>query len=581
MLQLYWEGDNGRGVAIHVNKKAAAVILSSRTYNNSCDLQFKMAAPTVNHGAPTVSFSASRPGEGKSPLRAQYFTRKRSSQISTHDLPMEKNAIGLLSPTGIFFSSVKLTVPLAYVYIVLILWRELCFSFPETMLNGQFVTAYFSLGVWTARTMRSSSLVVEVWAVIEGMFYVILFLHRKWLNSLDTLELSLLSAPMLETRERSELWDLMMDSMDLEDKECSKFISGWFFGESLEKLTRYDIMDYLTWSLFEGRSMEHLTQEEMQQLRGFVTDLEYRVSMELYGVEEEDDGSGGGDKKMSDGNIGLSLDSDGSLLQQVKSDDVIDEKEELHHSHSLPVKQNHIQNYGTRLRGFSDGSIRLKRNDKKARPRDIFQFQDGRDSSHHSYFSNLYESYKVWCEQYREMNFHPVQGIRDYVAGKRQSLIHAEQAAVATASESLSNIQRRTSKEIGHLYENAYFTLIEKDGVIDKQLTALSHATQSQIGNAWNSIWKMKERLHTASDISERRKALQQQLKSYRQTLAQMRRMATAVPSRQMADLMRKITQCYEALEGVERSAMDAFIQVTGYVGKTLLHSKEPPRYLK
>jgi len=35
-----------------------------------------------------------------------------------------------------------------------------------------------------ARSMTSSSLVVEVWAVIEGIFYVILFLHRKYLNSL-------------------------------------------------------------------------------------------------------------------------------------------------------------------------------------------------------------------------------------------------------------------------------------------------------------------------------------------------------------------------------------------------------------
>jgi hypothetical protein len=44
---------------------------------------------------------------------------------------------------------------------------------------------------------------------------------------------------------------------------------------------------------------------------------------------------------------------------------------------------------------------------------------------------------------------------------------------------------------------------------------------------------------------------------------------------------MKKITQCYEALESVEKSAMDAFMQVTGYVGKNLLNSKEPPRFLK
>jgi pimeloyl-ACP methyl ester carboxylesterase len=93
-------------------------------------------------------------------------------------------------------------------------------------------------------------------------------------------------------------------------------------------------------------------------------------------------------------------------------------------------------------------------------------------------------------------------------------------------------------------------------------------------------MWKMKERLRTASDISSKRKALRQQLKNYQQTLSQMRSMATAVPHSQMADLMKKITACYEALESVERSAMDAFFQVTGYVGNHLLH-KEPPRYLK
>lgn len=114
----------------------------------------------------------------KSPI-AQYFTKRRSSQITTSDLPMEKNALGYMSPMGIFFSSVKLTVPLAYIYIILTLWREICFAFPQTMLESQFVQKYFSIGVWVARTMTSSSFIIEVWAAIEGVFYVILFLHRK------------------------------------------------------------------------------------------------------------------------------------------------------------------------------------------------------------------------------------------------------------------------------------------------------------------------------------------------------------------------------------------------------------------
>ena len=130
----------------------------------------------------TPSTTSNKQASGVLPKRspiAQYFTKRRSSQITTSDLPMEKNALGYMSPMGIFFSSVKLTVPLAYIYIILTLWREICFSFPQTMLESQFVQKYFSIGVWVARTMTCSSFIVEVWAAIEGLFYVILFLHRK------------------------------------------------------------------------------------------------------------------------------------------------------------------------------------------------------------------------------------------------------------------------------------------------------------------------------------------------------------------------------------------------------------------
>lgn len=490
----------------------------------------------------------------KSPMSAQRFsfTRRWTSQITTNDLPMEQGAMGPLTPAGIFFASVKLTVPLAYLYIVLILWRELCYSFPQTMLEGRIVTGYFSAGVWAARTMRSSSPVVEIWAVIEAVFYVILFLHRKWLNSLDTLELSLRSAPMLETSERDGLWELMMDSMAGDD-DCSEFISGWFFGEQIDKLTRYDIMDYLCWSLFEGRNMEHLTHEEMGQLAEFVADLEYKISIERHGLLEED--------HVAEGNENEKREDKDEVDEAVGGEhlDVPDPPS--------PTRQHLMQHYGVPPRGSPEKIIRSKRKGIRPKPNKAFQFEECRHESHHSHFSNLYESYREMMEK---RNFHLVQDIRNFVAVKSQQLHHAEQSAMATASESL-----------GHAYESAYFAFIEKDGTMDRRLTELSHATQSQMADAWNSVWKMKERLRTASDISSRRRALRQQLEGYRRALAQMRGMATAVPSKQMADLMRKITGCYEALEGVERSAMDAFVQVTGYVGKNLLHSKEPPRYYK
>lgn len=443
---------------------------------------------------------------------------------------MEPHALGYMSPMGIFFMSVKLTVPFAYIYIILTLWREICFAFPLTMLESQFIQKYFSIGVWIARTMTSSSLLVETWAAIEGVFYVILFLHRKWLNSLDALELSLCQAPIMELGERDELWQLMMDSED----ECVEFISGWFFGErDISSLTTYDVMDFLTWSMFEGRNIEHLTQDETNQLRQFIDDLEYKISIELYGLVREGDMVKGDEKKES-------CDETLNILQSPS-----------------PTRRHHPYVLSPRSASLSNWTMMKRRQTPSKR----FRFQENRDEAHTSYFSNLYENYKDWCEK-----FTPAQDLRNFAAEKIHRLHEAEQSAVAAAS---------------NMYEHAYFTLIQKDGLVDKQLTAFSHATQTQIADVWHSMWKMKERLRTASDISSKRKSLRQQLKNYKQTLSQMRSMASAVPPPQLADLMKKITCCYEALESVERSAMDAFFQVTGYVGKNLLNSEEPPRYLK
>ena len=402
------------------------------------------------------------------------------------------------------------------------------------------MNTYLPTLVWIAHTMKQSSPMVEWWAVIEGLFYIVLFAHRKWLNSLDTLELSLRSAPMLEIRERAELWELMM----ADETEVVGFIEGWFFGEKLDKLTKYDVMDFLAWSMFEGRNIEHLTHEEGSQLHGFVEDLEYWISVELYGVEEHD----------KPGNVGHKFGAD----SEEKSEKAIrGDKEEAKLDILCPpsplVRQHLMQNYGTQAL-----SPRSRHKAPRPIPKQSFHFQESRDVSQHSYFSNLYESYKEWATQ---QNFHPVQDIRNFVAEKRISLQEAEQSAVATAS---------------HMYDYAYFTIIEKGGTMDRRLTQLGQ-------DAWNSMWKMKERLQTASDISSRRKALRQQLANYQATLAQMRKNAMAVPPKHLADLMKKISSCHEALENVEQTAMDAFVQVTGFVGNHLMlgSNKEPTRYLK
>ena len=66
-----------------------------------------------------------------------------------------------------------------------------------------------------------------------------------------------------------------------------------------------------------------------------------------------------------------------------------------------------------------------------------------------------------------------------------------------------------------------------------------------------------------------------------------MREMPHAVPSKQMAALMRKITECYDALETIEQRASGQFVKfvnATGALadrGNALFPRQEPQRYAK
>ncbi len=199
-----------------------------------------------------------------------------------------------------------------------------------------------------------------------------------------------------------------------------------------------------------------------------------------------------------------------------------------------------------------------------------FKFGESKNDEEPFFFTNLYESYKNRYEQYfqrmEESEFHPVQDLRKYMAEKRQQLYEAEEHAMARAS---------------HMYENAYFTFIEQGSVVDKQLTAFSHATRAQLMDAWNSVFNIRERIETANFLASRRKSLQQQLKGYRAWLTTMRSMSSHVPTKQMADIMRKITYCNESIHTIEGSAMNAFSKATGFATNVLLDSKEPCRYAK
>lgn len=161
-------------------------------------------------------------------------------------------------------------------------------------------------------------------------------------------------------------------------------------------------------------------------------------------------------------------------------------------------------------------------------------------------------------------NFHPVQELKNFVSGTAQTISQAEESACAAASQ-------------------VYGSLVPTGSEMDKRLTAVSHATYQQLADAWDSVKNMKDRLETARFLSKQRQRIRQQLKGYRVMLNRMREMSSAVSAKQMAAMMRRITECNQSLELLENRAQNAFVQATGYARKNLpfFGPKEPQHYAR
>lgn len=173
---------------------------------------------------------------------------------------------------------------MAYIYILLMLLRDLCLYFPETV-----YTTLDHYVPWLARLadhMNNASRIMDFWCVIEALFFITCKLKIQYLQRKDPLEASLSAAPMMDPEDRKLLWDRIVE---IEQKDPIKFISGWFFDQPIEDISRYDVFDFICWSMFDGRNQEHLTTEELHDLECFLEDIEYRVSLQLYGENEEND----------------------------------------------------------------------------------------------------------------------------------------------------------------------------------------------------------------------------------------------------------------------------------------------------
>lgn len=166
------------------------------------------------------------------------------------------------------------------------LLRDLCLYFPESVHDP--LQEYVPFLARLANMMNSSSRIVEVWCIIEALFFIYLKWKIWYLEYQDPLEASLSAAPMLDSTDRKKLWTRMMEVEQKDD--IVAFLTGWFFDEAITNISRYDVNDFVCWSMFDGRNQEHLTLMEVSELEEFVDELEIRISLHLYGPAEEDQG---------------------------------------------------------------------------------------------------------------------------------------------------------------------------------------------------------------------------------------------------------------------------------------------------
>jgi Predicted hydrolases or acyltransferases (alpha/beta hydrolase superfamily) len=456
----------------------------------------------------------------------------------------------------------RLIVPLAYLYIALISLREISDSW-KTFSN--FIETYLPTLNVVIQKMQKSSRLVEIWVMVEAIFYIVQRLHIQYLQYQDPLEASLLAAPILTSSAREQLFKRIMEHIFSDDPVG--FIRGWFFDEKLENITRYDICDFLAWCMFESRNQEHLTNQETEQLHDMVHKIEYCLSIHLYGLDVERGETKTNGKERNHAKAIRIIRHDhchyNSYSGRTASLDVgirniFGETLSGHSWSDIDSESSaHSENHET-TQLFSYNDIPWESDTlKKFKPLKLFRFVETTHDESPVFFTSLYENYKRRHEQYR--------GQLEKLENIASRLHEAEENAIAVAS---------------NMYESAYSKLVDKGSAFDKRLNAVSDAMHNQLNEAWNSVSKVKERLETAHFVTSRKRALQQQLKGYRMLLEKAIN-SNSVPPRQMVDLMRKITQCNENLEAIEHSAMNAFLKAMRLDVSQLLQRREPQRYAK
>jgi len=518
--------------------------------------------------------SASAPMRTANFRQKRYFSRRSSSKAEIPKLAVDMEEwVGYFSPWAFLVGFLYLCVPVAYIYIFFIVLRELCLTFPESVYGRIHQYIPFLANVISA--MQQSSRIVEVWCIIEAAFFLGSKLYIRWLQSRDPLEASLASAPLLRVEERQMLWKRMMES----EYPDITFLGGWFFDEPITRMSRYDVADFLCWSMFEGRHQEHLTTVEHLQLESFVDEVEHRLSLLLHGSKTAQKASCGEipsrDEEETDSQ---SKESASSRSTDAKGDHEDDEDQ------WEPITTSDSTTTSSTMSSMQEVSDELSESYaifyafRKVLPipKKAFHFQEKSPNQERTFFSEMFESYRTRYEQMVSADFNPVKDLRTMVANATPDL----RTLVEETKERIEKAEESAYATTRHMYER----LVPSGSQMDKQLSAMSHATLVQLTEAWNSVKNMKERIETARFLSKRRQSLQQQLRGYRVLLNQMLDSSSAsIPSKQMAGLMRRITECYESMERLEGRAQNAFVQATGFAYKNFgfLNQEEPQRFAR
>mmetsp|Transcript_23313 Transcript_23313/g.43807 ORF Transcript_23313/g.43807 Transcript_23313/m.43807 type:complete len:660 (-) Transcript_23313:15-1994(-) len=117
---------------------------------------------------------------------------------------------------------------------------------------------------------------VAVASFVEVAFYFFMTLKVQYYQRCEPVAYNLKTAPKNVTlTERSSTFERILRS---EKDKVSEWINGWFFDAPIESITSNDILDFLSWTFFEGRSCEHLNDSEQEQLLHFKAEIERKIS---------------------------------------------------------------------------------------------------------------------------------------------------------------------------------------------------------------------------------------------------------------------------------------------------------------